>query len=1526
MLKGLARVLAVVASIALLAVLAVYVVSNTDWGRGYVQKKVVGAIQGGVHGILRVDSVSGNLLKGFTLYGLSITDSAGAPFIKADQGSARYRLGALYSKRIDFDNVRLVRPVIVIDRLPGGKWNYDRIFPPDTTTRRGPRPAGWGTFARFTDVTLVDGDITVRSPWTIDARLTGAGAADALRRSLGPLGRLVVKEVPGGYQKISRFHKVNASLPLLRWADPGFDHRLVDVASLSTIAEPFKPPAAAITSLKGVFRIGRDSVWWTGATASFPNSRISGDGRFTIANNDFRLRVRANPVAVADIHWIDPTLPDDGSGTLDFSLDWVGDTSVYVARNADMRLETAHLRGQLGVKMIALTPGASLHDTDMRFTGVSTRLVEQIFPSIDAPRQGVLAGRAKVEGDLRNMEVDADVTFDDRLSGRSRVVALGQMGFDTGDFNADNLRLTMRPVQVDLLREFAPELPLQGTLAGTATLNGSTTSRMTARADITLVDRGSTSKMTGTGAFRAAPGGQMANSWFDIDARVHPLALVTAGKFFPKAGLRGFATGPVRLTGTTRNLAVRSELALSDGGSFGVRGTLDLASAQLGYDLDVEASLFNANAIVATAPSTSITGTLSADGRGTDPATMRANIVADLQSSTYDTISVTSATVRLAAANGMVRIDTLAVEIPEGVANASGTFGLARGRSGEVKYHVDIDSLSRLSALIPPQEGTMPPRPRTLAQRAARARSDSARAADATEVERAVTGAAVARAAVVDTPKVVNRAQLSGSLRADGVATGNIHNFGARGTASGENIVARGNTVEKVAAEYSWTSALTPQSNLSVKAVASNVVAAGFLLDSVESRVSYQKPLGTVSVVVHQDGLNSYSANAEYTLNRVRNEARLNQLQLRFDTTVWASTGPSVVHWGTAGIDIEKLEMRNRSTGRLYVDGLIPREGRANLEVAVDNFAVEDLIALAQSDIDARGLVSLNIKAAGTAADPTFSGAFGTQRFFYNGTLMPEVHGAVTYADETLTGRVDAMREGQGSLLFAEGTVPINLALTGVTGSRFPTNRQIDLAVRADTLPLDLVPQFNTVISNLRGKAVADFKVAGTLNRPEITGRVALDSASALLVPLGINLTRLNASISLLRDTIVVDSLVGYSDGRIAVVGGIGIGSLRAPSFDLRLVADRAELLRNDNGNLTTDINVSIKGPFDNTHVAGNMRVRKGVLYVPESEGKNIIGQNDPALFSVLDTAIASNRELFPAQSPLLRNLRMDVDLQVDRDVFVRSSDFNIEVYSDGNLAIHVNRATESLVLDGILLSERGEYGFLSKRFDIRRGSATFVNSAELNPTIQITGGYEVRLPAREAINIEILIGGTLLNPSISLQSDAQPPIPQSDLLSYLAFGRSSSSLVQLEGAGFGSGNNLIGAGAALASQQLAAVALGVFADQLAGEAARELGADVFNISPADIQTDIGGFLRGTKIEFGKYYRGHTFFAVQFRPDPGALQRPGLEVQHRFPGLRGYRLESSFQPRYLLRDPTLAPQEPATTSVFGLFLIREWRF
>jgi translocation and assembly module TamB len=412
----------------------------------------------------------------------------------------------------------------------------------------------------------------------------------------------------------------------------------------------------------------------------------------------------------------------------------------------------------------------------------------------------------------------------------------------------------------------------------------------------------------------------------------------------------------------------------------------------------------------------------------------------------------------------------------------------------------------------------------------------------------------------------------------------------------------------------------------------------------------------------------------------------------------------------------------------------------------------------------------------------------------------------------------------------------------------------------------------------------------------------------------------------MLRDTVIVDSLVAHSNGRIALTGGIGIGSFRAPSFDLNLFANDAIVLLNRKGYLKSNMNIAIDGPFNDAHVGGDVRLLDGVIYVPKSDGKKVIGAQDPALVNVLDTAVMANREIFPAQSPLLANLRMDVNLRVDRDVFVRSTDYNIELYSDDALAVHVNRAKRTLVLDGVLLTERGVYRFLSKRFEINRGSATFTNSQELNPTLQVNGAYEVRLAGREAINVRILVGGTLLNPQIALESDAQPPIPQSDLLSYLAFGTSSSSLLALEGSGLSTGDNIVGATAALASRQLAAIALGVLTEQLSGEAARSLGVDVFDITTANIQSDVGSFLRGTEIEAGKYIKSHTFVALQVRPDPAALKRPGFLLQHRFGGLRGYSLETSLQPRYLLKQPTLDIQTPTTTSVFSLFLIRNWRF
>jgi len=1519
--RWLARLLAGIAVVALLLLAATLLVTNTNWGRERARRYVLGLIQRNSHGIVHIGGVTGNLLSGFTLHDVVITDSARAPFIKADEIWARYSLGTLRGKKIEFSEVRLVKPVIVLDEQPGGKWNYDRIFPRDTTTPSGPKKTGWGTWIRFSDVTMLDGDLTVRSPWRPDPNITPAETNDAVRRAFGPEGRLALVKVPNGYQKVSSFHRINGLFPLVRLEDPGYKNRLIDVAALKMIAEPFRPPVADVRGLTGTFEFTGDSVWWKGARASFPATRVSGDGRYYLSNGDLHLRLHGDPVNPADIRWAMTRLPEQGSGKLDFGLDWTGKKSVYLARNMDLTLVRSHVTGQIEV---AVTDTLAYRNADLHFTSVDTRLLTQLFPAMKFPRPLTLTGQAKFDGGEHSLNINGDVTVDDRLSGRSRLVGNGLMGLANGIFNARDLHVRMAPLQMGLAKAVAPSIKLDGTLTGMVTLNGTTAAIMTAQGDVTHVERGALSRATGRASMRVR-----GLPWYDVDARMHPLSLVTLGRFMPTVGLRGSASGPMRLKGPINDLAINTQLTFPDGGFLDLRGTMDLASKVTGYNLDFVTRLFNANTVIAKAPQTSLTAVGSARGLGFDPATMQALLTASVSASSIDTVSIDRANVKVAAANGMARVDTLAVELPQGIVEAKGTFGLAPGHSGTLTYHVAIDSLSRLAGLISRDTGVVNPRPGILARRIARAKADSARIARATEVERAVTGKQLPRFAV-DTPKTVRKNELSGSAQADGVATGNIRNFGLKGTASGSNIVARGNSVGSFVADYDWINARTPQSQVRISAQARAVNAAGFSLDSVGAKLTYQKPNGTAQMVVSQDNSRKYSADAQFTLNKVRNELRLNNLKLQFDTSVWASTRVAALHWGQAGVDVDSLELRNGATGRIFVNGLIPKQGSANLDVAVDNLNVGDVVALTQSSINAKGLVSFNVHATGTLDNPQFKGAFGASGLLYDGTTLPELHGNVQYANQTLTGRAEAMRAGQPPFLVAEGTVPINLAGTGVTGSRFPANRQIALNITADSVPLDLMPQFSDYVSNVRGRASGSFKLGGSLDKPQLTGQFALHEGQARVVLAGINLNQLEASIRMLGDTVVIDSIVANNKGRIILTGGIGLRPLTAPSFDLKLFTQSAQVLNNQRGQLTVGANLAMVGPLKDPHVTGDVRIRQGVLYIPPSDNKNLIGAGDPALFNVMDTALMASRELFPSQSPLLANLRMDVNLRIDRDVFVRSREANVEIYSEQDLGVHVNRAKETLVLDGVILSERGEYTFMTRRFTIKRGSATFINSTELNPTLQAQGEYEVRQPNREAINIQIVVGGTLRTPNISLTSDAQPPIPQSDLLSYLAFGQSSTSLVQLEGSGLtngGGGTNLVGAGAALASRQLAGVALGVAADQIAGSAARSLGADVFTITPADVQTDVGNFLRATQFEFGKYVKSHTFVAVKSPLDPQALVRPGVQVVHRFGGTQGYRLETGVDTRYLLREPTLSrDQNIATTSAFGAFLIREWRF
>jgi translocation and assembly module TamB len=1297
------------------------------------------------------------------------------------------------------------------------------------------------------------------------------------------------------------------------------------------LALPFRPPAAEVRALAGAFEFNDDSLWWKNIRADMPSSSMSGNGAYQISNGDMRLSLVAKPAGFNDFKWIYPNAPATGGGDFTLGVQWRGATQDYLVKDADVRTGGAHVLGDIGV---TLADTVFFHSANLRFTDVSTKLLQEIVPGIKPPRQGMLDGRAKFSGTPRRMQLDTDLTFAAFGRGTSRIVADGVVGVAGTPtvVSADDLRVRMAPLQVDIVKLLFPKLPIAGTLTGTAKLDGSgATQLVVSNLDIVHQDGPNRSHAVGRASVHTT-----GRQTIDVAVQTRPISLAEISKFAPALGLKGYATGPLRARGPLDAISLETRLALPGGGVFGLRGTVDFKSTELGYDIVTDATALDLSQIMVNGPTTALTGGGTARGRGFKPATMTSDLAFAFGPSSFDTVAVDSVNIRARLADGMANVTTAEVRGSGAQISISGLFGLDASHSGALTYSVVVDSLATLAGFLPasvgPDTGVVTPRPRLLADALSRARADSASVAKQTEVARAIRGAAPVRLEV-DTPRAIPRGLLAGSLRAAGTVTGSVTRFTLQGTAEGTGLIVRGNAARHIAATYNWTDARTAGAKMGASLRADTVSAFGFAFDSLSGDMSYLKPSGTVALRIVQGNERDYGLSGEFTLDKLRNELRLADIALRFDTTTWRSTHPSAIRWGGRGIEVANLELRNGPARRIYANGLLPTEGVANFDLEVTEFAVENIADLLQSDIPLAGRLSFDAHVQGTSVDPEMRGSLAFVRGTYNEAQVPDVRGTFAYADQRLTTKASALDTAGRTLARVDGTVPINLALSGVTGPRV-LDEAMNVAIVTDSLPLGLIPQFTEAVTDMSGNAVGNVTVTGTLKKPELRGTLGLRDAQFRLAATGAMFRNMYGAVRMNGDTVFVDSIAARAGGPIRVAGMVMVGDWREPAFNLAVTADEAHVMDNERGDLYASADLKITGPFTKAIVGGTVSIDRGVFYIPEATGKKLVNAGDPALFAVIDTSLATQNQIFPAQSPLFEGLVVDVGVTVARGTWVRSKDANVEVFTDGDLRVNV--AGDALTLVGAVDADRGEYTFLGKRFQIKRGSALFIGSPDLNPTVQVTAEYQVKQPTG-ATNIRVLVGGTLSQPRVSLESDSQPPLSQSDLLSYLAFGESSGTLLQSNGGSIGGlqGSNVLN----MAGTRLAGVALGVAIDELEGEAARGLGVDVFNITAGDFpvargQSGFEQFLKGTEIEAGRYLTPRTFVSVIATPGAFACSRtnspnsscapPGAAIQHRT--AKGYRFEASVTPRYLLDAPTLGGQTASGTSQFGAFIIREWRF
>ncbi|HEX9105619.1 MAG TPA: hypothetical protein VF832_00290, partial [Longimicrobiales bacterium] len=227
------------------------------------------------------------------------------------------------------------------------------------------------------------------------------------------------------------------------------------------------------------------------------------------------------------------------------------------------------------------------------------------------PYGGTITGTTTLNGSTRTrLDVAADLVHESAATGRSHVTANGGVQL-AGGMAARDLRLRFDPLQVALLKPFAPKLPYGGTLSGTTTLTGNAAG-MDVVADVTHMDpRYGRSRFGANGriAFKAGVTADHLRLRFD------PVQVALARPYVKDLPYGGVVTGSATVTGSPQaSVDVVADLVHTDSsiGRSHVRanGRLQLAGGFAARGLRLGFDPLQLAAVKPFYPSLPVTGTL----------------------------------------------------------------------------------------------------------------------------------------------------------------------------------------------------------------------------------------------------------------------------------------------------------------------------------------------------------------------------------------------------------------------------------------------------------------------------------------------------------------------------------------------------------------------------------------------------------------------------------------------------------------------------------------------------------------------------------------------------------------------------------------------------------------------------------------------------------------------------------------------------------------------------------------------------
>ncbi len=1473
---------------------AVYILLQTQPGHDFALRTALNQLPRYIDGDVAVDGLrSDGLLRGVTLHGVAIRDPEGRPFLEADSIRVQYSLREILRRELVFVPADIWRPRVTIETLHGDtRSNLERIFAGD----REEPGEGPGFSISLRRAAVHDGELVVRLPADED-ELPDRGITEVLVRDGQPDGA-------AEHYRLFRFSDLDMRIAEADLLDPDGEGERVEFQSLSLtghiLDEPFR-----IDELVGTLTRRGSQVAIEGERIRLPGSELAGRATFDWQSLEVDVELDAPTLRLADLRWIDERVPD-GEGTL--SLSGVGhlDASQWRVTSADMQIGESRVVGDFGLD---LEDGPRLADTSVELLPFA---LSELDPWLDEPLpiDGRVRGRLSASGPLGALAVQGSLSYEEPER---------ELAFSTAEFDGllhlgespevSEFSLVIDPLDFATLELIAPDLPIAGEGRLHVEASGGLASGVNLTAElehrIAGADGVFSSRIVAVGSV-STTGGEEPELQLALSTTLSPLSLDGLALGLDRElPVTGELSGPVRVDGVLADLGLVGRLE-TPAGILEAEARIDARDPAAGYRASGVLEEFRLHQLVEALPEpTVLNGSFLLDGSGFEFEELAGELRLGLGGSRIGGAEVERLDTHLMAAGGRLSIEELELASSFLMVSGSGDLALRDGEpEGEVFLVWEAESLSEIRPIYLGEEPI---------------------AADTlTDLEREIL-----RMDGIDPDTLGTEEEIVLEGRAFGEVTlrGGVNDLGVDGFSELQDggFGALAATRARVDFLGWWGGQEDWEASGSFDVGDFRIGEFDFIAAAGE--IEYAPGAGEIHLDVWRSEGEGFRLQSAFSHDSVRVELDLESLALEFDDAEWRLDAPAWIAATRSSVEVDRLRLV-RPSGmaaeevRFEAGGVLDLDGDSDFTMEVAGMELHRLGQILQADQLPEGTLALDVSVRGPAGAPRIEGTFHVLDFASNGAHLSRVEGTLEYADQLVVTNMFAELDGQ-PLLSLEGRVPANLAFERVE-DRFP-DRNVDLTLVVDSLPAATALAFLEALEEVEGSLDGTIQLRGTPRELRPSGELRLRDGGLSLPELGVFTTGISADMRLREDRVVEVEGSARARGTAQVSGTISLEELTDPVFDLSISASGFQAV--ERRDLTSRVGgeVTLTGSFTAPRVGGTVRVEQGSIFLEEiARTAEVIDLTDPAFFDVVDTTLVAVRPVVEAaQNPFIQNLRVDVDLDIQRDFWLRSREMDVEM--GGELIVTFDRPARELLLLGSLEATRGAYTAFGRQFQVVEGTIEFVGTPGINPSLTIEAVNRLRREGGEPLNIIAQVEGTLISPEVRLSTDAQPPIAESDLISYLIFGRPSYALA--------SGETSVLQGAAGAG---VSVGIGTLATQLGSVVAQQFGVDYFLITQSQegggLQTDsgFGGTFADTQIEVGQYVGQDLFLALVLRPLTGLgtrsqTQLPGARLEWRFTDT--WTMEGFVEDRFAREGVSgFGELGIRLSKVVGLSIFREWGY